>query len=111
MYGFGVTPDQYYDLSLSDLSDVYNGYIDKVKRENSRDRELHEALRRAAFITVLPYSEKGLTFESFCDSFWPLAGDPEPKIFDPVLETETYEAIMKAHNLKIQKGRRDGKSA
>jgi len=59
-----------------------------------------------AFISISPHAEKGLTFESFCNDFWPLEGDKVKQVFDPVLEAETYNKIIKAHNLNIQKGRR-----
>jgi len=67
-----------------------------------------KALRKLSFLSLLPHAAQGLTEESFNNSFWPLPGDPEPVVFDPVLEAETYNAIIKAHNLKIQKGRRNG---
>lgn len=100
--------DEYYDMECGHFAELIEGHQDKIKREYDYHISLQNGLRKQAFVSVLPHADKGFSFGWFARDFWPLPGDEatEEKTYDPHIESELFEQMMKAHNITLQTSRR-----
>ena len=89
----------------ADFRDLMAGIKNKITRELT----IHKSLRKMAFLSILPHAEKGLSFATFCRDYWPMADDKEIESsnrYDPEMDAELFEQMVKAHGLKLSKQRR-----
>lgn len=91
-------------MDFADFRDLAAGIEKKIQREVL----IHKSIRKMAFLNLLPHAKEGLSFGVFCRDYWPMPDDEEiqSEKYDPRIDAELYEQMIKAHNLKISKGRR-----
>lgn len=85
------------------MNDILDGYYRKLKREDERLIFQVKAMRKAAFISVMPHVKK-LTEKKFNNEIWPIDEAPEKEI-DHDRVKRMGEGIRK-YNLKLSEARR-----
>lgn len=88
-----------------DFHDYMEGVAARIKRESS----IHHSVRRLAFFSLMPHMKESapLTWHSFVTEYWPLPGDESvSEKYEPEMDRELYEQMVKVHGLKLSKQRR-----
>lgn len=85
------------------MNDILEGYNQKLKREDERLIFQIKAMRKAAYLSIVPHVKK-LTEKKFNNELWPIDEKPEKEFSEDRIAA--MQENVRKYNLKLSEARR-----